>query len=31
MKRLAKILGNAYGQDNTINGGYPYLIENKPE
>lgn len=31
MKRLAEILGNAYGQDNTINGGYPYLIENKPE
>lgn len=31
MKKLAEILGNAYGQDNTINGGYPYLIENKPE
>lgn len=31
MKVLTEILGSAYTQDNNVNGGYPYLIDNKPE
>ena len=31
MKVLTEILGSAYTQDNNVNGGYPYLVDNKPE
>ena len=31
MKKLTEILGSAYTQDNNVNDGYPYLIDNKPE
>ena len=30
LKALAETLGDAYAQDNKINEGYPYLIDNRP-
>ena len=30
LKAIAEILGDAYSQDDKINEGYPYLIDNRP-
>ena len=31
LKALAETLGASYAQNNAINDGYPYLVDNVPE